>query len=587
MRYRLGIDTGGTFTDFVLVGDDGWHLAKTPSTPDDPPRAITAGLQQLAERAGTALPDLLAQCDLSIHGTTVALNTLIQHKGARVGLICTRGHEDTLEIRLAHKEDGHRYDFLFPPATMLVPRHLRMPVDERVMADGKAVTPLDEDDVHAAIATFKAHGVEAVAVSLLWSFVNPAHERRIGEMLAAAMPDAYVTLSIDLLPQIREYNRVSTTVVNSYVGPVLGRWIGQLDDLMRTTGYTQPIRYMQCNGGVASSDVLKRKAVYALNSGPAAGPTASQYFGRLTGHKDLLTIDMGGTSTDISITQDGEVDIVKNIDVSRYRLGIPLVNVVSIGAGGGSIAWLDAHGILQVGPQSAEARPGPACYRYGGTEPTVTDALVVLGYLNPDYLLGGDFQIDSRAAHDVMLNKVATPLGLSVEKAALGVYDVVNANMVAGIRAVSIERGYDPRDFVLVAGGGATSAHVAMLAADLGIRRVIIPKLASGLCAFGQAIADVKHSYLATYLTPFDRLDLETLNAVLARLERQGRAALGDDGFEGEVVVRRTLDMRYGDQVHECSVSVPELGTLTEESRRTDPRALSPAPRTALHLLRA
>jgi N-methylhydantoinase A len=283
----------------------------------------------------------------------------------------------------------------------------------------------------------------------------------------------------------------------------------------------------------------------------------------MAGTRHLLTIDMGGTSTDISITQDGEVDIVKNVDVSRYRLGIPLVNVVSIGAGGGSIAWLDAKKILRVGPQSAEAVPGPACYGRGGNEATVTDALVVLGYLNPHHLLGGAFRLDSAAAAEVVSAKVARPLGLSLDKAALGIHDVVNANMVGGIRAVSVERGYDPRDFMLVAGGGATSAHVARLAADLGIERIIVPKLASGLCAFGEAIADVKHSQLATYITRFDTIDLATLNDVLARLEQEGRAALRLEGFaDADMIVKRTLDMRYADQVHECSVAIPATGDI-------------------------
>src|SRR5713226_9759708 len=263
MGYRLGIDTGGTFTDFWLVGEDGsWHLVKTPSTPDDPPRAIRNGLGELAAQIGVDPGLLLSQCDLWIHGTTVALNTLIQHKGARVGLLCTKGHEDALEIRLAHKEDGHRYDFLLPPARMLAPRHLRIPIEERITSDGRILKPLKESDVVAAIERFKAQGVESVAVSLLWSFLNPVHERRVGELVSDLWPEAYLTLSSELLPQIREYARVSTTVVNAYVGPSLRRSIAQLDGVMRGMGYANPIRYMQCNGGVASAETLSRKAVF-------------------------------------------------------------------------------------------------------------------------------------------------------------------------------------------------------------------------------------------------------------------------------------------------------------------------------------
>jgi N-methylhydantoinase A len=571
MGYRIGIDTGGTFTDFVLMQEDGTaRLVKTPSVPTDPPRAIRAGLLQLAAQTGADLTGLLANCDLIIHGTTVALNTLIQHRGARVGLLSTRGHEDSLEIRLAHKEDGHRYDFQFPPATMLVPRHLRMPIEERVTSDGSVLIPLNEADVVAAVDEFKRHGVDSVAICFLWSFLNPVHEHRAAAIVAERFPEAYLTVSADLLPQIREYTRVSTIAVNAYVGPVLRQSIDEIEDMVRGLGYTRPIRYMQSNGGVASGETIGRKAVYAINSGPAAGPTGGLFYGRLADRRSLLTLDMGGTSTDISIMENGEVDIVKNIDVSRYRLGIPLVNVVSIGAGGGSIAWLDSKGILRVGPQSAEAVPGPACYQRGGVEPTVTDALVVLGYLNPDYLLGGDFAIDHAAAQRVIREKVATPLGLSNEKAALGIFSVVNANMVGGIRAVSVERGFDPRDFVLVVGGGATSAHVARLAGDLEIDEVIIPKLASGLCAFGEAIADVKHNYLATYTTPLGRLDLRVLNDILDRLELEGRAALRDEGLDGEdVVVSRSLEMRYSDQVHECAVAIPGAGTLTADHLET------------------
>lgn len=565
MAYRLGIDTGGTFTDFVIVREDGtWALAKTPSTPSDPSTAIRNGLDQMAAELGLGVDRFLAGCDLMIYGTTVAINALLQHKGSRVGLFCTKGHEDALEIRLAHKEDGHRYDFYYPPAKMLVPRHLRIPVEERITADGTVLRPLNESDVLAGIDTFAREGVQAVAVCFLWSFLNPTHERRVAEIVAERLPGVHLTLSVDLLPQIREYARVSTTAVNAYVGPVLRDSIAKIETMIRSMGYTNPIRYMQCNGGVASGEVISRKAVYAINSGPAAGPTASLFFGKIAGTVNLLTIDMGGTSTDISIMQSGEVDIVKNVDVSRYRLGVPLVNVVPIGAGGGSIAWLDSKRILRVGPQSAEAVPGPACYGRGGTEATVTDALVVLGYLNPNYLLGGAFPIDSRAAHRAIRDRVSAPLGLTLEKSALGVYHVVNANMVGGIRAVSVERGHDPRDFVLVAGGGATSAHICCLARDLGITQVIIPKVASGLCALGEAIADVKHSRLATYITPLDRLDLSRLNRILADLEAEGRQALREEGFEDDqIVTSRSLDMRYADQVHECAVPVSIRGPIS------------------------
>jgi N-methylhydantoinase A len=564
--YRIGIDTGGTFTDLVLVDSAGRvELFKTPSTPDDPPAAIRTGIELIADQLGRTVKAFLGDSEMIIHGTTVALNALIQLKGAKVGLLCTRGHEDSLEIRNGHKEDGHRYDFRYPAATMLVPRRLRVPVTERVLSDGRVRTPLDEDDVRRGIELFRREGVEAVGVSFLWSFLHPEHERRAGELLAAQLPGVHVTLSVDLLPQIREYTRTSTVAVNAYIQPRLAGYIGAIEEMLGDLGYRNPIRYVQSNGGLTSGRTFVQRAVSALNSGPAAGPSASLHFATRLGHRNLLTLDMGGTSSDISLAPDGRVDLVKDVDIGRYRVGIPLVNVISIGAGGGSIAWLDRQGILHVGPQSAEAVPGPACYARGGTEATVTDALVVLGYLDHSALLGGRMPIDSGAAWAAVEERVARPLGLPIERAAHGIVEVVNANMIGGIRSVSVERGHDPRDFTLVAGGGATSAHAGRLAAELGIRTTIVPRVASGLCAFGEAVADVKHTHLASYTTPLSRLDPSRLNELFLELERRGRADLEEEGFaDGDVVVERSLDMKYIDQVHECSVSIPPFEVTAE-----------------------
>jgi N-methylhydantoinase A len=559
MGYRIGIDTGGTFTDLVVVDGDGRaELFKTPSTPAEPPLAIRNGLELIAERLGASTTDLLGRCDMIIHGTTVALNALIQLTGAKVGLFCTRGHEDSLEIRNGHKEDGHRYDFRYPAAPMLVPRRLRVPVTERVLSDGRVRTPLDDEDVYRGVELFRSEGVESVGVSFMWSFLHPEHERRVGEIVANELPDVHLTLSVDLLPQIREYTRTSTVAVNGYVGPKLAGYIGSIEAMLAELGYSKPIRYVQSNGGLTSGGVLARRAVTALNSGPAAGPSASLHYATGQGHRDVLTLDMGGTSSDISLVRDGKVDLVKDVDIGRYRVGVPLVNVISIGAGGGSIAWIDAQGLLHVGPQSAEAVPGPACYMRGGAEATVTDALVVLGYLSQTALLGGRMPIDARAAADAVEQRIAEPLGLSRERAALGIFEVVNASMIGGIRSVSVERGYDPRDFRLVAGGGATSAHAGRLAAELGIREVLIPKVASGLCAFGEAVAEVKHTYLASYTVQLPALDPERLNDLFLELERRGRDDLAAEGFaDGDVWVQRSLDMKYVDQVHECSVELP------------------------------
>ena len=368
-----------------MVDPDGRvELFKTPSTPAHPPDAIRHGLETIARSLDVAVGEFLRECDLIIHGTTVALNALIQLKGARVGLFCTRGHEDSLEIRNGHKEDGHRYDFQYPAAPMLVPRRLRVPVTERVLSDGSVRTSLDEDDVLFGIDVFRREAVEAVGVSFMWSFLHPDHERRVGEILAKELPNVHVTLSVDLLPQIREYTRTSTVAVNAYVRPGLSRYINSIETMLEELGYTNPIRYFQSNGGVTSGRVFSQRAVSALNSGPAAGPSAALHYASGLGTSDVLTIDVGGTSSDISLVREGKVDLIKDVDIGRYRVGIPLVNVISIGAGGGSIAWIDSQGLLHVGPQSAEALPGPACYMRGGVDATVTDALVVLGYLNQD-----------------------------------------------------------------------------------------------------------------------------------------------------------------------------------------------------------
>lgn len=566
MGYRIGIDTGGTFTDLVLVGSDGRvELFKTPSTPQDPPLAIRTGIDLISEYLGCTVPELLGDCDMIIHGTTVALNALIQLTGAKVGLFCTRGHEDSLEIRNGHKEDGHRYDFRYPAATMLVPRHLRVPVTERVMSDGRVRTPLDEADVLRGIELFRREGVEAIGVSFMWSFLHPAHERRVGELVSEALPGVHLTLSVDLLPQIREYTRTSTVAVNAYLQPNLAAYIEAIEEMLVGLGYRNPIRYVQSNGGLTSGRTFVQRAVSALNSGPAAGPSASLYYAGRLGRRNVLTLDMGGTSSDISLAPEGRVDLVKDVDIGRYRVGIPLVNVISIGAGGGSIAWLDRQGMLHVGPQSAEAVPGPASYMRGGTDATVTDALVVLGYLNQSALLGGRMPIDSDAARAAVQERVAGPLGIPLERAAHGIFDVVNANMIGGIRSVSVERGHDPRDFSLVAGGGATSAHAGRLAAELGIRTTIVPRVASGLCAFGEAVADVKHTYLASYTATLPRLDPTRLNELFLELERRGKADLGEEGFaEEDIVLERSVEMKYVDQVHECNVSIPRFEVTAE-----------------------
>ena len=558
-QYRLGIDAGGTFTDFVVADRKSGQvkLFKALSTPADPTKAIENGLNLVADDFGLSVHDIVSNCDLCINGTTVGLNALITHRGGKTGLICTAGHEDSIEIRNGHKEDGYRYDPEYPAATMLVPRYLRKGVRERVISDGSVRTAMHEEDVRAACELFRAEGVETVAISFVWSVLNTAHEKRAAAIVREMLPDAILTIGSELYPQIREYTRTSTAVVNAYLAPVMRKYVAAVDAYFNTHGARQPVRYFQSNGGLAIGQVMTDRSVYAINSGPASAPQAGLYVCAPFKKKNVITVDMGGTSFDITLTKDGQTNLNKNIDFLRYRIGVPMIQVETLGAGGGSIGWIDSHGILQVGPQSAGSDPGPACYGQGGVEATTSDANLVLGYLNPVGLLGGKLPLDLAKARTAM-KRVADRLGMSVERAAYGMYTIVNNNMVNGIRRVSVERGYDPRDFVLVGAGGATAAHITALAHEMGIKTIILPKLASGLCAFGQIISDVKYNYMATSPARLDNREACTrINALFDEIEVKGVSHLVSDGFvKKEIAVKRSMDMRYVGQVHECTVDI-------------------------------
>lgn len=564
-KYRLGIDAGGTFTDFVLAQNSGEvRLYKSPSTPEDGTIAIKAGLEQISNDVGERVEDIIGQCDLCINGTTVALNALIEKKGAKVGLICTAGHEDSVEIRLGHKEEGYRYDTAYPPALMLVPRHLRRPIKERVLSDGSVRSGLDEQEIIDAVEYFKSQGVESVAISFIWSVMNPEHERRAKAIVQELMPDAFVCIGSEVYPQIREYTRTSTTVVNAYLTPVMSRYVAKIDAFFESLGARYPVRFYQSNGGLAIGKAMSDSAVNAINSGPASAPQAALYAAQPFGIDNVITVDMGGTSFDITLTKDGQTNLNKNIDFLRYRIGVPMIQVETLGAGGGSIASVNQQGLLEVGPESAGSNPGPVCYGKGGTRPTVTDANLVLGYLNPNAVLGGSIHLDRQAAYEAIREHIAEPLGISVEKAAYGISMIVNLNMVNGIRRVSIERGYDPRDFALVCAGGAAGMHIAALAEEMGIKEVLIPKVASGLCAFGQVISDVKYNYLSTFPMCLDEhSDIDGLNEKYSALEDAGISHLVADGFSPEdISVSRSVEMRYMGQIHECTVNLDE-GEIT------------------------
>ena len=569
-QYRLGIDAGGTFTDFVIADRHSGEvkLFKALSTQSDPTKAIENGLKLVADDFGVSASDIVSNCDLCINGTTVGLNALITHHGGKTGLICTAGHEDSIEIRNGHKEDGFRYDPEYPAATMLVPRYLRKGVRERIISDGSVRTPMHDEDVRAACELFLKEGVETVAISFVWSVLNTDHERRAAKIVREMMPSAILTVGSDLYPQIREYTRTSTAVVNAYLAPVMRKYVAAVDSYFKSLGAKQPVRYFQSNGGLAIGQAMTDRSVYAINSGPASAPQAGLYVSVPFKRKNVITVDMGGTSFDITLTKDGQTNLNKNIDFLRYRIGVPMIQVETLGAGGGSIGWIDSLGLIQVGPQSAGSEPGPACYGQGGTEPTTSDANLVLGYLNPDGLLGGKLPLDLDKARKAV-KKVADPLDISIERAAYGMYTIVNSNMVNGIRRVSVERGYDPRDFVLVGAGGATAAHITALAREMGIATIIVPKLASGLCAFGQIISDVKYNYMATAPLRLDNAAAyKRIDTLYRQIEKQGVAHLKTDGFkQAQIDVKRSIDMRYVGQVHECTV---DIGTFAINARTID-----------------
>lgn len=570
MNYRVGIDAGGTFTDLAALAEDHSLLVhKTPSDPVNPAAALIDGLTGLADKAGLALPAFLGQCSTLVHGSTVALNTLLQRNGAKTGLLATAGHEDSLELRLGHKEDGHRWDFHYPPATMIVPARRRLGVRERLIAGGKVHLPLDEAQLNQQLEKLAQAEVEAVAISCLWSFANPAHERKILEKVKQRLPDCYATASVNILPRVGDYTRVSTTAANAYIGPAMDRYLLSVETALAENGFAGQLYIMQSNGGVAAPAEVRRRPVAALNSGPAGGPVAALWHAQKLQRKNVIAIDMGGTSFDVSLARNGLPDIVDSVDIARIRIGLPMVNVTSIGAGGGSIARLDERGVLQVGPQSAEARPGPACYMRGGVEPTVTDALVTAGYLPERALLGGRMKIDPALARQAIKERIADPAGLDVGRAAYGIMEITAKNMVDGIRISSIERGYDPRDYLLVAGGGAGPVFAARLARELGMEQALIPSDAGALCALGEAIAKLRYDAIRACPALLRDLDVARANGLFRAMEEEGKQALGlaggggggDGDGGGPVRIERAAEMKYADQIHYCDVQAP-LGEL-------------------------
>jgi N-methylhydantoinase A len=566
LRYRIGVDIGGTFTDVVLLANDGSIVTKkVSSTTDDYGRAILAGIRELLEELKLAP----AAVDEIVHGTTIATNAILEGKGAETALITTKGFRDVLELQRIRIPE--LYNLFYEKPTPLVPRHLRLEVDERIGPRGEIWRPLDMESVSAAIATLQETPVEAVAICLLHSYANPEHERVVTEAVRSALSDPYITCSIDILPEIREYERTSTTVINSYVGPVAKRYLESLVKQLREFGLEAPLLIMQSNGGVMTADSAIQRPAYFVESGPAAGVKASGVLARSVDYPNLITLDMGGTTAKASVIEEGEVTLTSEYEVGAginvssmlvkgggHALRLPVIDVAEIGAGGGSVCWVDEGGRLHVGPRSAGATPGPVCYDAGGTEPTVTDANVALAYINPEYLAGGEVTLDADKAVSALEEKIARPLGLSLLEAAHGIHTLASANMVRAVKAVSTYRGRDPRDFTLLAFGGSGPVHAAEMARILEMKRIIIPPAAGLFSAVGLLFSNIEHQIVRTYLRPADERSTAQLNAAFADLEQEALSVLDQQGYEAaRLEVSRYADMRYADQGYELTIPVP------------------------------
>ena len=562
---RLGVDVGGTFTDHILFDEDSGLLYtfKTPSTPEDPSRSVMAGVGHFA-----TAPRGLSGLWLMAHGTTVNTNTVLSRTGAKIGLITTKGFRDVLAIGRQTRPHFYRWDVDRPAP--LAPRHLRLEVSERMDSHGRVVMPLCEEDVRRCVEVFKAHKVEAVAVCLLNSYANPDHEARVKEILEEALPNVYLAVSYELSPEFREFERSSTVATVAYIGPGFQRYVDELQRSLAQELAPPPKLYiMQSSGGMASAEVEMRRPHFTLESGPAAGVLAAVDLGLHLDMPDIISFDMGGTTAKASLIQDGKPSIVSMLEIGKEATGFygiritglpvrtPSIDLVECSAGGGSVAQVDVAGLLKVGPASAGADPGPACYGAGGMEPTVTDANVVLGRISPDFFLGGRMKIQPELSQRAIEEKIGGPMGMSTSEAAQGILDVVNANMVRILRVVSVSRGFDPQRFVLMAHGGAGPLHAGDLAGELGVARIVIPPDPGLFSAMGLIISDVQTGAATTRFLRAEVANLPAIGESLAAQAESCRQTLGDEGIaEENQVVEQFLEMRYVRQNFELEVPV-------------------------------
>jgi len=571
---RVGIDIGGTFTDLVVVNENGETFTrKVSSTVDNYARAITEGLAGALEPAGLSI-DRISEF---LHGTTVGSNTILELKGARIGLIATRGFRDILEIR--NLRMPRLYDLHWDKPAPLVERYLRLTVDERVDAGGEVTIPLSRSEAEACVRRLLDEKVEGIAVCLLNSYANPAHERLIAEVINELAPGLPYSISSEVLPQMKEYERTSTTVVNTYIMPIVASYLQNLGDTLKGEGMKAPIMLMQSNGGLTTAEEASLKPVNIVESGPAAGVVGAVRHAVESGYPDIISFDMGGTTAKAAVAEKGEFVLSQQYSVgggimisSRlltgggYLLAVPAIDVAEVGAGGGSIVWIDAGGSMQIGPESAGAMPGPVCYNRGGDRPTVTDANVLLGYINPGYLVGGELKLDAERSREHFDRLLAQPMGVDVTTAAYGARQIAISNMIRAIKAVSSERGRDPRSFTLFALGGNGALFAAGMAQELGIRTILVPPSAGLFSAYGLLYADVEHYYVETVRELLRDIEPDAWLQSWAHLEEKARNQLRLDGFaEQEMQLRRFANMRYKGQTFEMNIALPD-GPLTPDT---------------------
>lgn len=553
MNYRIGVDTGGTFTDVSLISEKTGDIlvTKVPSTPENSAIGVMDGVKQILTENDIPTDDI----SFFTHGSTVATNTLLERKGAKTALITTKGFRDILGIGRQTRPD--LYNFRARRPDPLIPRNLRFEVDERVNAEGTIIKDFNRKDIEDLIGMIKENHIESLVICLINSFLNDENEIKLRDMLAEEFPDLSLTISAEILPEIKEFERTSTVAVNGYVMPKMNFYLRDLEQSIKDYGISSDLYIMQSNGGIITTDTAVRQPVRTVLSGPAGGVISGTDVSKQTGLDNLITIDMGGTSLDAALIEHGEPQYTTNSQINDFPINVPMVEMHTIGSGGGSIAWIDSGGALRVGPHSAGADPGPVCYDKGGTEPTVSDANAILGRLNPDSILGGKMKMNLEGARKAVKEKIAEPLGLTAEEAAEGILKVVNANMVRGIRVVSVEKGHDTRDFSLLAFGGAGPLHAVDIAQELESKNVIVPPSPGINCAAGMLIADVRHDYVNSFISTTSTIDYDRLNQSLKTLEDTARETLKQQGFDGDdVEIDHSIDLRYVGQAYDINVEL-------------------------------